>query len=142
MTGPITCQPALQQAIYDRLTGDAQLMSLITGVYDELPDDVSSLQTPYIVLADLHEVPAEAHDRTGIDASIVVNMWSRYRGYAEVGAINARVTYLLHRPVDTLLVPGFQNVSIKLESDQFMRDPDPDLRRCMARYTIWLEEEK
>lgn len=139
MIGQVTCQPGLQQAVYGRLTGDPTLMALVTGVFDEV--DVSSLTTPYIVIADVHEVPSEAHDRSGVDASVVINIWSRYRGYFEAAQINKRVSYLLHRPAIPLLVPGFRNVSIFNEMHQFMRDPDPDLRRCMTRYRSWLEAE-
>lgn len=131
-----TCQPALQQVIYARLTGDASLMALVTGVFDEV---TTGVVMPYVVLADVHEVASEAHDRGGVDASMVIDVWSTYRGYTEVAAIAKEVNRLLHRPAAALAVAGFTNVSIANESQQFMRDPDPDLRRCSTRYRIWLE---
>lgn len=129
-----TCQPALQQAVYAQLTGDTQLMALISGVFDEV---TTAARMPYVVLADVHELASEAHDRGGVDASMVIDVWSVYRGYTEVATIAANVDRLLHRRA--LTVAGFTHVSIANETHQFMRDPDPDLRRCSTRYRIWLE---
>lgn len=133
-----TCQPALQEAIYARLTGDAPLMALISGVFDEV---TTSVRMPYVVLTDVHEQSSEAHDRSGVDASVVIDVWSVYRGYLEAATIASNVNRLLHRPATPLAVTGFAHVSIANETHQFMRDPDPDLRRCTTRYRIWLESE-
>lgn len=133
-----TCQPALQEAIYARLTADAPLMALISGVFDEV---TTGVRMPYVVLADVHEQSSEAHDRSGIDASMVIDVWSVYRGYLEAATIASNVNRLLHRPTTPLAVTGFTHVSIANETHQFMRDPDPDLRRCTTRYRIWLESE-
>ncbi len=130
----ITSQPALQRAIYSRLTADAVLSALISGVFDEVPTDK---RPPYLVIDNIHEMPSEAHDRGGVAASVVLSAWSTYRGYSEVAQISDRVNVLLHRV--PLAVSGFQSVSIANESHQFMRDPDPDLRRCVLRYRVWLE---
>ena len=129
-----TCQPALQTAIYERLSGDAPLGALITGVFDEVPEGQAA---PYVVIGEVTEVPSEAHDRSGIDASLVLNIWSRYRGYKQAAQILREVDRLLHR--QTLTVSGFTKVSVAQEMHQFLRDPDPTLRRCIARYRVWLE---
>lgn len=131
-----TCQPALQEAIYARLVADASLTALITGVFDEVTTDV---RMPYVVLADVHELASEAHDRGGVDASIVIDVWSTYRGYREVAIIAQEINRVLHRPVTPLAVTGFPRAYIANETQQFMRDPDPDLRRCSTRYRIWLD---
>lgn len=136
MTGPTTAQPAFQQALYARLTADSALMALIGGVFDEVSTEA---RLPYVVIADVTEKASEAHDRSGLDLTVVIDIWSAYRGYYECGRINTEVNRILHRPAVPLVVAGFQNVSIFNESHQFMRDPDPDLRRCMTRYRAWLE---
>lgn len=131
-----TAQPAFQQAVYARLAGDATLSALITGVFDEVTTEG---RPPYVVIADFLENSSEAHDRDGVDLTFRVDVWSVYRGYKEAATINKEIVRLLHRPAVPLAVTGFQNVSIFNESHQFMRDSDPDLRRCMTRYRSWLE---
>ncbi|MGH3780701.1 MAG: DUF3168 domain-containing protein [Pseudonocardiaceae bacterium] len=131
-----SAQPALQEAVYALLTADATLSALITGVFDEV---TTTARPPYIVLADVMEQASEAHDRSGVDLTLTIDIWSTYRGYKECAAINDEVLRLLHRPTPPLIVAGFVNVSIFNESSQFMRDPDPDLRRCITRYRAWLE---
>lgn len=130
-----TCQPALQVAIYGRLSGDAALETLITGVFDEI---LAGQATPYVVIGEVIEVPSEAHDRSGVDATATLNIWSRYRGYLEAARILAEIDRLLHR--QPLVVEGFEKVSVRQEMHHFLRDPDPDLRRCMVRYRAWLEK--
>lgn len=132
----VSAQPAFQQAVYKCLTDDATLSGLITGVFDEVTTEA---RPPYLVLADIMENSSDAHDRSGIDLAFTVDIWSTYRGYYEAATINKEVVRLLHRPNNALVVPGFQKVSIHNESHQFVRDPDPDLRRCITRYRAWLE---
>lgn len=131
-----TCQPALQQAIYARLAADSALDALTTGIFDEVP---AGAATPYVVIGEVTEDLSEAHDRSGINATVTLHIWSKYRGYYEAAQILREVDRLLHRI--GLAVPGFTNVSIAQEQHQFMRDPDPDYRHVMVRYRVWLESE-
>jgi hypothetical protein len=131
-----SAQPALQEAIYARLTADSTLAALVSGVFDEV---ATTVRPPYIVLSVIAEKASEAHDRSGVDASLTLDIWSTYWGYKECATINKEVLRLLHRPATPLVVTGFTKVSIFNESHDFMRDPDPDLRRCLARYRAWLE---
>jgi hypothetical protein len=133
-----TAQPALQRAIYSRLVADSALAGLVLGIYDEVPNTVAPPFT-YLVIDDVHELASEAHDRSGVDASVTLSAWSTYRGYVKVAEVAVRVCAVLHRPDPALAVEGFRSVSIANETHQFMRDPDPDLRRCVMRYRVWLE---
>lgn len=130
-----TAEWPLQEAIYARLTGDAALMGLVSGVFDEVPE---ATPYPYVVLGETTENRDEAHDRSGVDAAVVLHIWSRYRGYAEAAGILREIDRLLHHA--DLAVDGFQKVSIFSEQHQFIRDPNPDLRRAIVRYRCWLEE--
>lgn len=129
-----TAEWALQETIYTRLTGDTDLMALITGVFDEVPEATTY---PYLVLGEVTETPDEAHDRSGIDATITLHGWSAYKGYRELAQILSQLDRILHR--QPLVVEGFQKVSLAQQQHQFVRDPDPDVRHLVARYRAWLE---
>lgn len=132
----VTAQPVFQRAVYSLLTGDGALSSLITGVFDEV---ATAARPPYVTIDTVTESTSDAHDRAGIEIMLQLSAWSTYRGYAECATINGHLVRLLHRPTSPLVVAGFNKISIFNDMHQFMRDPDPDLRRCMTRYRAWLE---
>lgn len=125
----------IQTAIYGRLIGDEDLMGLVSGVYDEPPAPAAH---PYVTIGDVTEVPDDAHDRQGVEATATLHIWSKYRGYHEAAVILRNVDRLLDR--QPLPLDGFQKVSVANESHQFMRDPDPDVRHVTVQFRIWAEE--
>lgn len=126
---------ALQTAVYARLNGDATLMGLVSGVYDEVP---AAVGMPYLTLGETVEIPDDAHDRQGLESTLTLHIWSRYRGFAEAVEVLAACDRLLDRA--PLTVDGFTDVSVAHEWHQTMRDPDPDVRHLPVRYRVWLTE--
>jgi hypothetical protein len=127
----------VQQAIHDRLTGNAALMATISGVFDYVPEDVAY---PYVVIGEATETPDNSHDRFGRQTVITLHVWSQYRGHAQGLAIAAKVTALLdHQP---LTITGLHHVVTRFEFSQTLTDPEPpgDIRHVVLRYMVVTEQ--
>lgn len=125
----------LHTAVHTRLTGDDTLTGMVNGVFDEVPETVTM---PYVTLGMTQEVPDDGHDRQGLETTLTVNIWSRYRGYKEAAEILRELDRLLDRA--PLAVDGFTDVSIANTNHQFMRDPDPEVRHAVVTYRVWMTE--
>lgn len=123
----------LQAAIVQALKSSADLMAKVTGVYDEVPEDVAY---PYVSIGAITETADDAHDRQGLDSLVVLHVWSTYKGFAEAADIFAAVDASLDRR--PLAVSGWTDVSIRHEEHQFLKDPDPDVRHVYAQYRVRL----
>ncbi|MFE8962164.1 DUF3168 domain-containing protein [Streptomyces iakyrus] len=123
----------LQQAVYAKLTAHAPLMALVTGVYDEVPEQVTH---PYVSLGSITENVDDAHNQRGLEASVVLHVWSKYRGFKEAAGILAALDAALDR--QPLAVAGFRDVSIAHQQHTELRDPDPDIRHINVSYRVWL----
>ncbi|MFZ3494624.1 DUF3168 domain-containing protein [Streptomyces sp. 5.8] len=123
----------LQVAVYSQLTGHATLMGLVSGVYDEVPEDAPF---PYLTIGSITERADDAHNQRGLAAQITLDVWSRYRGWAEAAQIlDAADTVLDRQP---LTVAGYQDVSIAHDAHTLLRDPDPAIRHISVTYRVWL----
>lgn len=126
----------LQTAIYQALTSRPGLMSRVSGVFDEVQETEAC---PYVSIGTITETADDAHDRQGLDAVVVIHVWSTYPGNAEAADIFAEVDAALDR--QPLAVSGWTDVSIKHESHQFLKDPDPDIRHVYATYRVRMTKE-
>ena len=126
----------LQTAVRAKLLADSGLMDVIHGVHDEVPENAPF---PYVVVGDVTEVPDDAHDRQGLTTTIILHIWSRYRGFKQALEILGHVDRVLDR--EPLTVSGFEDVSIAREFSQTLRDPDPEIRHIPVRFRVWLTEE-
>ncbi|MFC8124654.1 DUF3168 domain-containing protein [Streptomyces sp. NPDC057302] len=123
----------LQQAVYAKAIGHAPLMALVSGVYDEVPEDVAH---PYVSLGSITENVADAHNQRGLDVLVVLHVWSKYRGFKQAAQILAALDAALDR--QPLAVAGFRDVSIAHEQHQELRDPDPQIRHINVSFRVWL----
>lgn len=123
----------LQQAVYAKLTGHAPLMALVSGVYDDVPDPA---QFPYVSFGSITETVDDAHNQRGLEAAVVLHIWSKYRGFREAALILAQLDAALDR--QPLAVTGFTDVSIAHQQHTELRDPDPDIRHINVSYRVWL----
>jgi hypothetical protein len=126
---------ACQTAVYGRLHGDATLAAM-APVYDEVPEGTAY---PYVAISGLDATPDNTLGELGSSVVITLNVWSRYRGYAEAQRIAARIDALLdHQP---LSVTGYRDVSVLQQALRAVRDPAPEIRRVVAEYQVWLTQE-
>ncbi|GAA3301302.1 DUF3168 domain-containing protein [Streptomyces cinereospinus] len=126
----------LQQAVVQTLRAHAPLMALVSGVFDEVPENTPH---PYVTLGSITETVDDAHNQRGLEASVVLHVWSKYRGYKEASTILAALDAALDR--QPLAVAGFTDVSIAHEQHTQLRDPDPDIRHINVSYRVWLTRE-
>lgn len=127
----------VQGALDARLRGDTELMDMVDGLYDYIPEDVPY---PFIVTGDVIETPRNRHNGFGWETVVTLHVWSQYRGYAEALRIGARVTALLdHQP---LAVPGLNHIATRYEFGQTLTDPEPpgNIRHLVLRYRVVTEQ--
>lgn len=136
----IATQPhaEVQQAIYDRLTGDATLGALIAGVFDHVPEGTAY---PYVTLGEVITTPDNRHGGFGRSVVATLHVWTQARGFAEALAIEARLVELLDH--QALPLAGHHTVSVRYEFSQTLTDPAPpgDIRHIPIRFRITTEQE-
>ncbi|MGC5034106.1 DUF3168 domain-containing protein [Streptomyces sp. DT190] len=123
----------LQLAVVGKLRAHAPLTALVSGVYDEVPEQVAH---PYVSLGSITENVDDAHNQRGLEASVVLHVWSKYRGFKQAADILAELDAALDR--QPLTVAGFRDVSIAHQQHTELRDPDPDIRHINVSYRVWL----
>lgn len=132
---------ALQQAIYDQLTGDSTLMALVTGVYDDVPqaaDSGASSAFPYVTIGeDIHQ-DWSTDTSLGDDATITVHTWSRYRGRKQTKQIQGAIYDALTRV--NLSVTGYTMVAIDYVDEQSFVDTDGLTRHGVSTFRVLLDE--
>jgi hypothetical protein len=123
----------LQLAVVQKLQDHEPLMALVSGVYDEVPEKAAH---PYVTLGSITETADDAHNTPGLEATVVLHIWSKYLGYREAAQILAQLDAALDR--QPLEVAGFTDVSIAHRQHTSMRDPNPDIRHITVSYRVWL----
>lgn len=132
---------AIQTAIYSALTSNSTLMTMVTGVYDSVPQAADSGRGddfPYITIGEDTLVEWDTDTEVGADVTITIHTWSRYRGRSEVKEIQGEVYDTLHR--SNLGVSGYNLVGVDwLQSESFM-DTDGMTRHGVQTFRITIEE--
>jgi hypothetical protein len=125
----------LQKAIYDALTGDSDLMALITGVFDNVPQGQAF---PYVTIGDdiLTDWASHTFDGASIEASI--HAWARANGRKGCKSIQAEIRRILHDV--SLSVSGFKTVSLRQTFENTMLDPDNETYHGVQRFSVLLSE--
>lgn len=136
-TAPAPMMP-VQDAIRERLTGNADLMDDLTGgVFDYVPEEDVY---PFVVIGEATETPDNRHGGFGRQTVVTLHVWSQYRGYAQGLAIAAKVTALLdHQP---LTIVGLSHIATRFEYSQTLTDPEPpgNIRHVVLQYRIVTEQ--
>jgi hypothetical protein len=119
----------LASAVYSRLTGDATLMGLVEGVYDDVPQDTAY---PYIVVGEETTLNAGTKTLDGLEYTLTIHVWSRYRGLKETKQIMQRIYALLH--TYDLAVTGASLVNLRQEFSSTFVDADGLTRHGVIRF--------
>lgn len=99
-------------------------LTAMCGVYDEVPEPAPY---PHVSMGEVIEEPDDTHDNQGLSVAFVLHIWSKYRGFGEVGCV---LSHLDRQPLD---VAAFFR-----EHHHVVRDPNPTIRHCPVRYRMWL----
>ena len=130
-------QWAVQQAVYTALTGDAAVQALIGNparVYDHAPQDATF---PYVVTGESTAVDWDTKSEDGMEQTLTVHSWSRYRGLSEVKRIMAAVVDALDK--QALSVTGHDLVQLRFEFSDTFLDEDGLTRHGVQRFRALTE---
>lgn len=135
---PYAALTPVQAAIFAKLTGDATLTAMISGVYDG--DAPEGAARPYVLIGESIETADDAHGAFGRQTVQTLHVWSDYRGFAECNAIVGVLQTLLdQQPLD---IVGARHVATRFELAQTSVDPDrPGLRHAPVRFRIITSKE-
>ena len=110
---------ALQKTVFDTLDGDSTLQSLVTDVFDFVPE---STAFPYVKVGEETAVDNGTKTLQGNDHTLVIHSFSRYRGSKEVKEIMSRIYALLHE--SSLTVSGASLVNLRFEFSDIIKEND------------------
>ena len=122
---------AVQRAIYRELTANQDLMSIITGVYDHVPENQPF---PYVSIGEFTSAPFRTQTRFGEEITVTMHIWSQEEGYREAAAILDQLNKSLADAV--INVEGFGDVGFFYEFSQALKDPDGVTRHMPVRYRL------
>ena len=109
----------LQKTIFDALDGDSTLQSLVTDVFDFVPE---STAFPYVKVGEETAVDNGTKTLQGNDHTLVIHTFSRYRGSKETKEIMSRIYALLHE--SSLTVSGASLVNLRFDFSDIIKEND------------------
>lgn len=130
---------ALQLGIYSRLTSDAPLMSLVTGVYDGVREFG---ELDYVTIGEMTSSPDGVHGVDGRQTVASIHTWTRAESHAPGNTIAGHVVGLLlhqHVALDSV-VSGHRVWRVTHEFAQNFVDPEPHVRHRVDRFRIYTSE--
>jgi hypothetical protein len=125
---------ALQDAVHAALAGSAETQALIGNpvrLYDHVPEDAAF---PYVELGEVNARRFDSQSRSGLDCTLTLNVWSRYRGRREVKQILDATYGALHD--GALSIAGNAHVLTSFQSAETRRDADGLTYHGVARYRV------
>lgn len=124
----------VQKALYETLTADSVLMTLVTGIYDRVPERAG---VPYLVIGDLSARDWSSKSGQGAKVAVVLHSFSRSRGGKSAAAIIERVRVLTHDA--TLSIEGKSCVVCRADSMAVMLDPDGQTEHGILRVEMLVQ---
>jgi hypothetical protein len=123
----------VQRAVYEALSTDQELATLVTGVYDHVPENA---RFPYVKIGggDTETNQPSTMGTPGRENVIAVHVWSRYPGQAEVKTISRVVTERLDGYALNLL-PWKWTGTLYISSE-YLDDPDGITRHGALRFRV------
>ncbi len=122
----------LQQAVYGALTGDAAIQAFLgnpTRVFDHVPQGSAF---PFLVIGEVSATPFDTKTESGLDQSLTLHTWSRYRGLKEIKTVMAAVADVLDG--QSLAVSGHTLVLLRFEFASTVVDDDGLTRHGVQRF--------
>ena len=109
----------LQKTIFDALDGDSTLQSLVTDVFDFVPENTAF---PYVKIGEETSVDNGTKTLQGNEHTLVIHTFSRYRGSKETKEIMSRIYALLHE--SDLTISGASLVNLRFEFSDVIKEND------------------
>lgn len=123
----------LQVAVQTALTGDAQLMGLITGVFDQVREGQA---LPYVSYGQHVDGPWATFGHWNSEAFFLLDIWSNASGDEEAYSILAEVRRILETRPDNppLTLESYGLIGLHLDWSTILHDPDFNIRHLQARF--------
>lgn len=130
----------IQKALYVKLTADTTLMSMISGIFDYVPDNKPF---PQVIIGEFIENRWNVFGRSGKDVLASIHIYSDKNGNKEAFTILNRLNEILDNT--TLTITNHSLVSIQFEDNTVWNaipsDSNPkEIREVIARYRILVQE--
>ncbi|KIL45762.1 DUF3168 domain-containing protein [Jeotgalibacillus soli] len=125
----------LQVAIFQRLSNDATVTSLVSGVFDHVP---SNQPFPYIRIGEPIKEPFTDKTSNGEEVSLVIHTWSDAMGKKQsYDIIEAAENALYGQPLS--LSSGFSIVKMDEPRSQVFDDIDGKTNHGVIRVKFWIK---
>jgi Protein of unknown function (DUF3168) len=124
----------LQKALFQRLSTDPALTQKITGVFDEVGEDISF---PYVTIGEPAMNPFETKSSFGENITVVLHCWSRYPGKKECyELLNLMLQAITKEP---FVIEGFSLLRVKIEPNmQVLTDIDEITKHGILRLRFFI----
>lgn len=133
---------ALQQALYDALTGDATLMALAQGVHipkaPQYGESEVATPFPYVVIPQMTANPFDTKTSNGGNVLVQVDGYSRSQSDLQINDLQGRVYDVLHK--GTLSITGATFVDCLHEQTIHGYEDDGRTRRFVSLYRVTYDE--
>lgn len=110
---------AFHSELFSLLDGDATLGGLITGIYQQVPDDTDY---PFIRMAQQRSSDWSAQALEGEELLLMLEVYSRYAGWKQANDIMARIHVLLHANDLSNSTMHVAHLRIQQRSDELLAD--------------------
>ncbi len=126
----------IQKEIFETLNN-----GLAYPVYDDvpfLPEGMPTENFPYVVIGDDTLIPWDNDTNIGVDATLTLHVWSRYKGRVEAKNIQGEIYTLLNR--SSLTIAGFTVVDLLFEFSETFVENDGQTRHGVQRFRMTVQE--
>ena len=123
----------LQKTVFDALDGDGTLQSLVTDVFDFVPENTAF---PYVKIGEETAVDNGTKTLQGNEHTLVIHTFSRYRGSKEAKEIMSRIYALLHE--SSLTVSGASLVNLRFEFSDIIKENDGLTTHGVQRFRVFV----
>lgn len=130
----------IQGAIYNKLVSNTALMSIVTGVYDDVPQAAKSEDDgafPFVVIGDDDFGNWDTDTEVGWEFNFRVHIWSRYRGKKEILEIASEVHSALNRA--SITTNSYHVLDVNHVSMDSFVEPDGRTRHGVIQFRLQFE---
>lgn len=119
----------LQKTIFNALSGNSALTNLITGVFDDVPENQ---EYPYVVVGEETSLNIGCKTKDALEHTLTIHSYSRERGRKQVKQIMSAIYEVLHE--SNLSVSGASLINLRNEFETVLLETDGITRHGVLRF--------
>lgn len=124
----------VQKAVYSALVNDSALAGLMGSPPDIYDNPPPNSDFPYVLIGESTAVDSDTKTTDGMEQTLTIHSWSRYRGQREVKLIMAAIVDALDD--QALAVTGHTLINLRFEFSDTFKDPDGLTRHGVQRFRV------